>query len=172
MPKVRFYIEVLPNINENKVVFSNDGCDTVDFKISVNPGEPAQTLYKVASGGEMSRVMLALRSSINKKSGAETVVFDEIDAGISGRTAQKVAEKLHVIGKGHQVLCITHLPQIASMADNHYLISKSTDGTSTRTDIRYITGEEAVAEIARMIGGNEITESVLKAAREMKGSVL
>lgn len=152
--------------------FSANGNDAMQFLISTNPGQPVKPLKDVASGGELSRIMLALKTVLADTDEIETLVFDEIDAGISGRTAQKVAEKLHVIGKGHQVLCITHLPQIASMADNHYLISKSTDGTSTRTDIRYITGEEAVAEIARMMGGNEITESVLKAAREMKGSVL
>ena len=152
--------------------FTANGNDAMQFLISTNPGQPVRPLKDVASGGELSRIMLALKTVLADTDEIETLVFDEIDAGISGRTAQKVAEKLHVIGKGHQVLCITHLPQIASMADNHYLISKSTDGTSTRTDIRYITGEEAVAEIARMMGGNEITESVLKAAREMKGSVL
>lgn len=152
--------------------FSANGNDAMQFLISTNPGQPVKPLKDVASGGELSRIMLALKTVLADTDEIETLVFDEIDAGISGRTAQKVAEKLHVIGKGHQVLCITHLPQIASMADNHYLISKSTDGTSTHTDIRYITGEESVAEIARMMGGNEITESVLKAAREMKGSVL
>lgn len=152
--------------------FTANGNDAMQFLISTNPGQPLRPLKDVASGGELSRIMLALKTVLADTDEIETLVFDEIDAGISGRTAQKVAEKLHVIGKGHQVLCITHLPQIASKADNHYLISKSTDGISTRTDIRYITGEEAVAEIARMMGGNEITESVLKAAREMKGSVL
>ena len=152
--------------------FTANGNDAMQFLISTNPGQPVRPLKDVASGGELSRIMLALKTVLADTDEIETLVFDEIDAGISGRTAQKVAEKLHVIGNGHQVLCITHLPQIAAMADNHYLISKSTDGASTRTDIRYISGEEAVAEIARMMGGSEITDSVLKAAREMKDSVL
>lgn len=151
--------------------FSANGNDAMQFMISTNPGQPIKPLKDVASGGELSRIMLALKTVLADTDEIETLIFDEIDAGISGRTAQKVAEKLHLIGKGHQVLCITHLPQIAAMADNHYLISKSTDGNSTRTDIRYITGEDAIAEIARMMGGNEITDSVLNAAREMKGAV-
>lgn len=150
--------------------FSADGCDLVQFMISTNPGQPVRPLRDVASGGELSRIMLALKTVLADTDEIETLIFDEIDAGISGRTAQKVAEKLHIIGQGHQVLCITHLPQIAAMADNHYLISKSTDGSTTRTDIEYIDGEKAVAEIARMIGGNELTENVLSAAREMKNS--
>lgn len=151
--------------------FSPDGNDDVQFMISTNPGQPIMPLKDVASGGELSRIMLALKTVLADTDEIETLIFDEIDAGISGKTAQKVAEKLHIIGRNHQVLCITHLPQIAAKADNHYLISKSTDGRQTRTDIRNIEGEEAVAEIARMMGG-EITPSVLTAAREMKGTQL
>ena len=151
--------------------FSPDGNDDVQFMISTNPGQPIMPLKDVASGGELSRIMLALKTVLADTDEIETLIFDEIDAGISGKTAQKVAEKLHIIGRNHQVLCITHLPQIAAKADNHYLISKSTDGRQTRTDIRNIEGEEAVAEIARMMGG-EITPSVLAAAREMKGTQL
>ena len=148
--------------------FTACGDDVVQFMISTNPGQPVMPLKDVASGGELSRIMLALKTVLADTDEIETLIFDEIDAGISGRTAQRVGDKLSIIGRGHQVLCITHLPQIAAMADNHYLISKSTDGSSTRTEIRYIEGEESVAEIARMMGGNELTENVLSAAREMK----
>ena len=151
---------------------SENGWDRACFMVALNPGEKPKPISEVASGGELSRVMLSIKTVLAGTDRIPTLIFDEIDAGISGRTAQKVAEKLSIIGTNHQVICITHLPQIASMADNHYLISKSTDGASTRTAIRYISGEEAVAEIARMMGGSEITDSVLKAAREMKGSVL
>ena len=151
--------------------FTPDGNDDVQFMISTNPGQPIMPLKDVASGGELSRIMLALKTVLADTDEIETLIFDEIDAGISGKTAQKVAEKLHIIGRNHQVLCITHLPQIAAKADNHYLISKSTDGRQTRTDIRNIEGEESVAEIARMMGG-EITQNVLAAAREMKGTQL
>jgi len=148
--------------------FTAGGRDAVQFMISTNPGQPMRPLKDVASGGELSRIMLALKTVLADTDEIETLIFDEIDAGISGRTAQKVAEKLRVIGRGHQVLCITHLPQIAAMADNHYLISKSTDGNSTRTDITLLDEDKSVAEIARMMGGEELTETVLSAAREMK----
>ena len=148
--------------------FTASGTDAAQFMISTNPGQPIRPIKDVASGGELSRIMLALKTVLADTDEIETLIFDEIDAGISGKTAQRVAEKLHVIGAGHQVLCITHLPQIAAKADHHYLISKSTDGSTTRTEIRNIDGEESVAEIARMMGGSEITETVLNAAREMK----
>lgn len=148
--------------------FTASGTDAAQFMISTNPGQPIRPIRDVASGGELSRIMLALKTVLADTDEIETLIFDEIDAGISGKTAQRVAEKLHVIGAGHQVLCITHLPQIAAKADHHYLISKSTDGSTTRTEIRNIEGEESVAEIARMMGGSEITETVLNAAREMK----
>lgn len=149
--------------------FTQNGKDAVLFMISTNPGQPIKPLKDVASGGELSRIMLALKNVLADTDEIETLIFDEIDAGISGKTAQKVAEKLRLIGRGHQVLCITHLSQIAAMADNHYLISKSTDGNTTKTEIKYIDGEDAVKEVARMMGGNELTETVLNAAREMKG---
>jgi len=148
--------------------FTPSGRDTAQFMISTNPGQPIRPLKDVASGGELSRIMLALKTVLADTDEIETLIFDEIDAGISGRTAARVAEKLHAIGRGHQVLCITHLPQIAAMADNHYLISKSTDGASTRTMITRLTEEESVAEIARMMGGEQLSETVLDAAREMK----
>ena len=148
--------------------FSGEGKDTAEFFISTNPGEPLKPLRSVASGGELSRIMLAFKSVLAEKDEIPTVIFDEIDTGISGRTAQMVAEKLSLIGRNRQVLCITHLPQIAACADHHYLIRKDSDGTRTKTDIREIEGESITGEIARLIGGAEITEGVLKTAEEMK----
>ena len=151
-----------------KEEFGEDGKDAAEFFISTNPGEPLKPLRNVASGGELSRIMLALKSVLAEKDEIPTVIFDEIDTGISGRTAQMVAEKLSVIGRGRQVLCITHLPQIAAFADHHFLIRKQSDGMRTRTGISEITGSGITQELARLIGGAEITEGVLKTAEEMK----
>ena len=125
-------------------------------------------LRAVASGGELSRIMLALKTVLAAQDQIESLIFDEIDTGISGRTAQAVSQRLYRIGAARQVLCITHLPQIAAMADHHYLLEKESDGTRTRTRIREISGEEIVGELGRLIGGSVITEGVLKTAREMK----
>lgn len=145
-----------------------NGRDGAEFLISTNPGEPLKPLKDVASGGELSRIMLAMKTVLADTDEIETLIFDEIDAGISGRTAQKVSEKLSLIGRKHQVLCITHLPQIASMADHHYLIRKSTDGQKTRTEVSLIEGDGITEELARLIGGTEITPAVRKTAEEMK----
>lgn len=145
-----------------------NGCDGAEFYISTNPGEPLKPLRTVASGGELSRIMLALKTVLADRDEIPTQIFDEIDAGISGRTAQKVSEKLFRIGGTRQVLCITHLPQIAAMADHHYLIEKESDADSTRTAVREISGAEITAELGRLIGGSEITAGVLKTAEEMK----
>ena len=151
-----------------KEEFGEDGKDSAEFFISTNPGEPLKPLRNVASGGELSRIMLALKSVLAEKDEIPTVIFDEIDTGISGRTAQMVAEKLSLIGRGRQVLCITHLPQIAAFADHHFLISKNSDGNRTRTGITEITGDGITRELSRLIGGAEITEGVLRTAEEMK----
>ncbi len=148
--------------------FTANGFDEVEFMISTNPGEPMRALAKVASGGELSRIMLAIKSVMAKKDDISTLIFDEIDVGISGRTAQKVSEKLGVLAKEHQILCITHLPQIAAMADTHYVIEKKTDGKSTQTLIRQLKEEEAISELARILGGAKITDNVLNSAKEMK----
>ena len=145
-----------------------NGMDDAEFLISTNPGEPLKPLSKVASGGELSRIMLAMKAVLAKNDSIGTLIFDEIDAGISGRTAQMVSEKMNVIGKSHQVICITHLPQIAAMADVHFLIEKSVVGENTVSRIRPLEKEESVVELARMIGGVAITDTVLKSAREMK----
>lgn len=148
--------------------FTANGIDEVEFVISTNPGESLKPLGKVASGGELSRIMLAIKSVLAEKDAVDTLIFDEIDTGISGRTAQKVSEKLKKISKTHQVICITHLPQIASMADEHFIIEKMTDGKATKTNIASLDEEASVMELARMLGGVKITESVIASAKEMK----
>lgn len=148
--------------------YTVSGFDEAEFVISTNPGEPERSLGQVASGGELSRIMLAIKTVLADSDDIPTLIFDEIDTGISGRTAQRVAEKLAVIARNHQVICITHLPQIASMADCHFEIKKSTDGASTKTRITRLKENEVVAELARLLGGAQITDAVLQNAREMK----
>ena len=148
--------------------YTKTGNDRVEFMLSTNPGQPKKPLSEVASGGELSRIMLAIKTTLARNDEVDTLIFDEVDAGISGRTAQRVSEKLYVIGSRHQVICISHLPQIAAMADHNYLIAKHTDGSSTETEIEYIKDESVVKELARLLGGSEITEAVYDTAREMK----
>lgn len=147
---------------------SENGFDQVVFLISTNPGEPVRELAQVASGGELSRIMLALKTVLADKDEIETLIFDEIDTGISGRTAWKVSEKMGILGKGHQLICITHLPQIAAMADTHYMIQKQVVDNRSVTTIKALDQRESVEELARMLGGDTITESALKNAEEMK----
>lgn len=160
---VRFEIAV-----EKTEHTSSNGWDDVEFLISTNPGEPLKPLGKIASGGELSRVMLAIKTVLADQDAIGTVIFDEIDAGISGRTAQKVSEKLAIIGKSRQVICITHLAQLASMADSHYCIEKQAVDGSTRTVIRKLGEKEEVEELARILGGAQITDAVRDNAAEMK----
>ncbi len=148
--------------------YTANGRDDAEFMISTNPGEPVKPLGKVASGGELSRIMLALKTVLASNDKVETLIFDEIDAGISGRTAQAVSEKMNVIGRSHQIICITHLPQIAAMADSHYLIEKEVVGQNTISEISCLSEEDSVTELARMLGGVKITDTVLESAREMK----
>ena len=148
--------------------YTAEGIDEAEFMISLNPGQPLKPLANVASGGELSRIMLAIKSVMAKRDEIETLIFDEIDVGISGRTAQKVSEKMAVIGRGHQVICITHLAQIAAMADHHFLIEKATQSGDTKTEIRKLSEQESVKELARILGGAKITDTVLKSAVEMK----
>lgn len=148
--------------------YTAQGKDSIGFMISTNPGEPLRELAKVVSGGELSRIMLAIKALLADKDETETLIFDEIDTGISGRTAQKVAEKMRVIGENHQVICITHLPQIASQAEAHFLIEKNVEKEGTATRIRRLCYEESVEELARMLSGAQITEAVKKNAAEMK----
>lgn len=147
---------------------SENGRDEICFMISTNPGLPLRPLASVASGGELSRIMLAIKAVMADKDAVETLIFDEIDTGISGRTAQKVSEKMAVIAKNHQVLCITHLAQIAAMADQHYIIEKKPANSKTVTNIGLLSEEESIRELARILGGAKITETVLESAREMK----
>ena len=148
--------------------YTAEGIDDVEFMISLNPGQPLKSLASVASGGELSRIMLAIKTVMASRDDIETLIFDEIDVGISGRTAQKVSEKMAVIGNNHQVICITHLAQIAAMADHHYLIEKAVKDGDTRTDIRKLDEDASVRELARILGGAKITDTVVQSAVEMK----
>lgn len=148
--------------------FTAGGYDEVQFIISTNPGQPMRPLKDVASGGELSRIMLAIKTVLADSDEIPTLIFDEIDTGISGRTAQKVSEKLAYIAGSHQVICITHLPQIAAMADSHFEIAKSASQGSTATTIRLLGRDASIQELARLLGGAKITDAVLKNACEMK----
>ncbi|HHY03627.1 MAG TPA: DNA repair protein RecN [Thermoanaerobacterales bacterium] len=154
-------------VNDKKYKITNDGFDIVDFLISTNPGEPLKPLAKIVSGGEASRIMLALKNILAKVDNIPCLIFDEIDAGIGGRTAQIVGEKLAKVARTHQVLCVTHSPQIASMGDYHFLIKKQTSKNKTTTTVNQVTGKNRIRELARMLSGAEITEKTLKHAEEM-----
>ena len=145
-----------------------NGFDNVEFMISTNPGESVKPLVKVASGGELSRIMLAIKSILATEDDIDTLIFDEIDTGISGQTAMKVAEKMAKISRNHQVICISHLSQIAAMADSHYLIKKTADENSTTTSIKKLTRQQSIEELVRINGGSGITEAGLIHATEMK----
>lgn len=153
---------------EDKGCFTAEGQDDAEFLIATNPGEDKQSLGKIASGGELSRIMLAIKSVFADSDQIETMIFDEIDVGISGRTAQKVSEKMCLLGSRHQILCITHLPQIAAMADKHFVIEKKVDRDKSCTGIRELKRGEMEEELARILGGVEITGAVLASAKEMK----
>ena len=148
--------------------YSANGRDEAEFYIALNPGEPLRSLAGIASGGELSRIMLAIKTVLADEEDTPTLIFDEIDAGISGITADKVGEKLHLIGKSRQVICITHLPQIAAAADVHFLIEKSAQDNSVTTRIRRLDRDDSIRELARILGGSKVTENILESAREMK----
>lgn len=151
-----------------KESIGENGFDNVEFMISTNPGESVKPLVKVASGGELSRIMLAIKSILATEDDIDTLIFDEIDTGISGQTAMKVAEKMAKISRNHQVICISHLSQIAAMADSHYLIKKTADQNSTTTSIKKLTRQQSIEELVRINGGSGITEAGLIHATEMK----
>lgn len=151
-----------------KESIGENGFDNVEFMISTNPGESVKPLVKVASGGELSRIMLAIKSILATEDDIDTLIFDEIDTGISGQTAMKVAEKMAKISRNHQVICISHLSQIAAMADSHYLIKKKADENSTTTSIKKLTRQQSIEELVRINGGSGITEAGLIHATEMK----
>ncbi|HEX7056107.1 MAG TPA: DNA repair protein RecN [Bacilli bacterium] len=155
------------NVNGTAVKFSQDGWDSVEFLISANPGEPLKSLSKIASGGELSRIMLALKTIFAGMESIPVLVFDEVDTGVSGRAAQAIAEKLADLAKGFQVFCITHLPQVACAADQHFLILKEVSGDRTYTRVEPLSEQGRVQELARMLGGVEITETTLHHASEM-----
>ena len=144
------------------------GLDEVEAYVSLNPGEPLRPLREVGSGGELSRIMLSIKTVLADTEGVSTLIFDEIDSGISGRTAEKVGEKLQKIAKNHQVILITHLPQIAAKADHHFLIEKTVENGVTHTGIHPLTEKESIEELARLLGGDEISEASLENARELK----
>lgn len=151
-----------------KESIGENGFDNVEFMISTNLGESVKPLVKVASGGELSRIMLAIKSILATEDDIDTLIFDEIDTGISGQTAMKVAEKMAKISRNHQVICISHLSQIAAMADSHYLIKKTADENSTTTSIKKLTRQQSIEELVRINGGSGITEAGLIHATEMK----
>lgn len=159
-------VEFAISVEEKPV--SMNGCDDVEFLISTNPGEMVKPLGQVASGGELSRVMLAIKTVMARKDAIQTLIFDEIDAGISGKTAWKVSEKLGALSESHQILCITHLPQIAAMADTHFLIEKNAKKDGTSTSICELDREASMHELARLLGSDVITEAALSNASEMK----
>ncbi|MBN1940288.1 MAG: DNA repair protein RecN [Candidatus Aminicenantes bacterium] len=169
MKKARFEVgvETDPFQPERPETARDSGLDTVEFLISPNPGEPPKPLRKIASGGELSRIMLALKSAAQARDEASTLIFDEIDAGIGGKTAESVAQKLKALSARHQVLCITHLPQIASFASHHYLISKRTENNRTFTAVRKLGIDQRVEELARLMSGSLVTETSLASARDM-----
>lgn len=162
MEKVRLCIDIQPHTKLN-----TNGMDTVQFLISTNPGEPVKPLSKIASGGELSRIMLAIKNVLASAEDVGTWIFDEIDAGVSGRAAQKIAQKLSNISREKQTLCVTHLPQIAAMGDHHLLIQKNVLTDRTFTSVEPVEGLERSEELARMISGTEVTETSLRNAEEL-----
>ena len=167
MPKVKFEIFVNKIEKNNKAVLTTLGYDEVEFTIATNVGEKLLSMEKIASGGELSRIMLALKSAINDRKGPQTVVFDEIDTGLSGSTSQKIGYKLVKISEFAQVLCVTHSAQIAAFATNHYFIKKVENNGRAETNVKLLTSEESVEEIARIIGGSNLTENQYIAAQEL-----
>ena len=161
MEKVRFKV----SITEKE--FSSDGCDDVEFLVQTNVGLPFSPLAKTASGGELSRIMLAIKSVIAKKDGVETLIFDEVDTGISGKTSRRIGIKLLQTSRFSQVMCVTHSAQIASLADSHYLVSKAEENMTTITSVKLLENDDRVAETARIISGINITDSAKKAALEL-----
>lgn len=162
MPKVKFEITLYKTED-----FTPSGCDRVEFMVATNPGEPLSPMCDIASGGEMARIMLSLKSVLNEKDGVGSAIYDEIDTGISGKTSRKIGVKLHDIAKVGQVICVTHSAQIATLADNHFLISKKEIDGRAHTSIRLLEREERIEEAARILGGINVTEAQRAAARDM-----
>ena len=155
-------------LTSGEQLFSAGGYDDCEFWISANPGELLRPLQNVASGGELSRIMLAFKTVMAGKEELETMIFDEIDSGISGNTAWQVSEKLGALSKAHQIICITHLPQIAAMADAHYGIEKKASDGRTHTQITRLTEEECIKELARLLGSGTLSDAAIENAKEMR----
>ncbi|HEX3031609.1 MAG TPA: DNA repair protein RecN, partial [Bacillota bacterium] len=166
MPQIKFQVCLSP-----LELWKAHGREDVEFLISPNPGEPLKPLAKIASGGEMSRIMLALKTILTKVDRLPTLIFDEVDAGIGGRTVQAVGEKLALIGRERQVICVTHSPQVSSFATAHFQIAKQVEGGRTTTTVTRLDEEGRVQELARMLGGHSITGTTIKHAEEMLAMV-
>lgn len=167
MPKVVFFTSISEQIKDGRRVLYSDGCDKVEFYISANMGADAQPLARIASGGELARIMLALKSAISDKDGVSTVIFDEIDAGVSGKTARKIGIKMMSLSKKTQLFCVTHSAQIASLADVHLLIKKREVDSSTQTCVSELNREGRITELSRILGGIDVTDSQRQAAEDM-----
>ena len=159
-----FKIEISEVVTD---ALSAHGRDQIEFLVSANPGQPPRPLARVASGGELSRISLAIQVIAATDTHIPTLIFDEVDAGVGGAVAETVGRQMQLLGKHHQVMCVTHLPQVAAQAHHHLQVSKLTGDKTTRTRIRPLTGDERVEEIARMLGGQKITGSTRQHAREM-----
>ena len=161
MPGIAFETEI------QRVPLYHMGCDKLQFLVSANKGEPPKPMSKIASGGELSRIMLAIKTVLSGKDKVDTLIFDEVDTGISGAAANKVGQKLKQVSQNRQVLCITHLAQIAALADHHFLISKHVEGERTYTQVQGLDFEGRKREVARIIGGDQVTDLQLEMAGEM-----
>ena len=161
MEKARFQVRFTPS------KFNREGNETVEFYISTNPGEDFKPLVKVASGGELSRLMLAIKSAFSRKEGKTSIVFDEVDTGVSGRVAQAIASKIYKIGRYGQVLAISHLPQVIAVADYQFFIEKVSDEFSTVSTVRLLSHEERVEEVAKMLAGEDVTEAARMQAEQL-----
>ena len=168
--EVKFYDDIIPKEKDTSQLLHKigpEGYDRIEFMISTNLGEDLKPLSKIASGGELSRITLALKTILARKTSVETVIFDEVDAGIAGATAEKVGDKIHELSQYHQILCITHLPQIASKGANHFLVKKSIKDGRTQTCISELTNDERIHEIARLMGGRVVSDQAIAHAKEM-----
>jgi DNA repair protein RecN (Recombination protein N) len=165
--RVQFDPDVPPADASDSSSWSACGLETGEFLLSPNPGEELRPLARIASGGELSRILLALNAASGLEAADKALVFDEVDAGIGGRVAEVVGRKLKAISARHQVLCVTHLPQIASLADTHFAVSKRPDKGRTVVEVRRLAGDERIEEVARMLGGETITDTARRHAREM-----
>ena len=165
MPKVRFEVQIEPKDTETGM--DDTGMDQVRFLMSANVGEALKPINKIASGGELSRIMLALKNVLAESDDVSTLVFDEVDTGVSGRAAIKVARKMAQVARQKQILCVTHLPQIASMADTHFFVEKGERKGRTYTDVRILNRKERMEELARLTGGEQVTPAMLESAGQL-----